>query len=30
MEQVAVRMKGIGKGFSSLEKRKEENKSRKC
>jgi hypothetical protein len=30
MEQVAVRMKGTGKGFSSLEKRKEENKARKC
>jgi hypothetical protein len=30
MEQVAVRMKGIGKRFSRLEKRKEENNARKC
>jgi len=30
MEQVAVRMKGIGKGFSRLEERKKEDKARKC
>jgi len=30
MEQVAVKMRGIGKGFSRLEKRKGEEGARKC
>jgi len=31
MEQVAARMKGIGKGFFTFrKKRREENKARKC
>ena len=30
MEQLAVRMKGIGKEFARLEKRKEETRARKC
>jgi hypothetical protein len=30
MEQLAVRMKGIGKEFARLENREEETRARKC